>query len=283
VVTKAAEQRNKHQTLHEYEKMIMETIEESQILILEKVVRLALCGKDIEKKSMDLLKDIYFMKDVSYLGLLRFVYVPSLERNAPSEHAEEQWIASGLREIKMNRAYPMYYIKEGEDWLFFVPADEKPFLQKLQEELNKAEKENITVLADSPSEFHQLQAIYMKLFDRLNQEYKEWGKLNQLHTLISEALKLIHDHYMDNLTLEKVSDAIHVSPAYFSRLFLKETGITFIDYLTKYRIDRARHLLLHTDLRTYEIAEKVGYKNSKYFLKVFKKWVGTTPGEFRGR
>jgi two-component system response regulator YesN len=280
---KAAEDLNKHQSIQEYEKMIMETIEESQILILEKVVRLSLYGKDIEQKSKEMLKNVYFIEEAFYLGLLRFVHDKSLEQNLPSEHVQEQRIGSCVEKMNMKQTHPIYYVKEGENWLFFLPPDEMLLLQKLQEELNKTDTGTITVLVDSPCTFNQLQKVYIELFERLNMECKEWEKMNQFHTLISEALKLIHDNYMENLTLEKVSATIHVSPAYFSRLFQKETGITFIDYLTKYRINKAQYLLLHTDMRTYEIAEKVGYKNSKYFLKVFKKWVGTTPGEFRSR
>ena len=86
---------------------------------------------------------------------------------------------------------------------------------------------------------------------------------------------------MDELTLETMSEQVHVSTAYFSRLFQKETGVTFTAYLTNLRLQQAKHLLLHSELPVYEIAERAGYRNTRYFMKLFKETVGYTPTEFR--
>lgn len=70
-------------------------------------------------------------------------------------------------------------------------------------------------------------------------------------------------------------------PDYLSRLFKKETGKNFVDYLTDHRIERAKALIVTSDLKNYEIADHVGYDDYRYFSQVFKKKTGMTIGEYR--
>ena len=68
---------------------------------------------------------------------------------------------------------------------------------------------------------------------------------------------------------------------YLSNLFKKETGISFSDYVNLQRIKKAQELLTETHLRTYQIAQQVGFQDESYFSRVFKKIVGMRPGEYR--
>ncbi len=72
-----------------------------------------------------------------------------------------------------------------------------------------------------------------------------------------------------------------MSVSYFSALFKEATGVTFVDYLTSLRIDKAKELLKNTSKKTYEIAEEVGYNDAHYFSLVFKKRTGTTATTYR--
>lgn len=101
------------------------------------------------------------------------------------------------------------------------------------------------------------------------------------HALVRQAIRYIREQYTDELTLEALSGQVHVSPSYFSRLFQKETGKTFTEYLTGIRLQQARRLLLDTDHPVYDVAEKSGYRNARYFLKLFKETYGMTPTEYR--
>lgn len=73
-----------------------------------------------------------------------------------------------------------------------------------------------------------------------------------------------------------------MSPAYFSTLFKRETGQSYVNYLTEVRLQKAEELLEKTDDKTYEIAQKVGYQEQNYFSYVFKKRYGVSPTKYRG-
>ena len=81
--------------------------------------------------------------------------------------------------------------------------------------------------------------------------------------------------------MESVCKSLSVSTAYFSTVFKKETGKTFINYLTEYRMEQALDLLLNQDEKTYVIAEKVGYSDPNYFSYAFKKQFGMSPSKYK--
>ncbi len=101
--------------------------------------------------------------------------------------------------------------------------------------------------------------------------------------LITEnAKRFISEHYSDvSLTVDRVCGELNVSPAYFSALFKKETGMSFVTYLTKIRMEQALNLLNSTDEKSYIIAGMVGYDEPNYFSYVFKKYYGVSPSKYR--
>lgn len=98
---------------------------------------------------------------------------------------------------------------------------------------------------------------------------------------ISFILQYMEQHYDENITLKSAADRIYMNASYFSTLFRKKTGITFVHYLQKLRIERAKELLLDPQYKIYEVAVKVGFVDEKYFFKVFKNCEGVTPNEYR--
>ena len=86
---------------------------------------------------------------------------------------------------------------------------------------------------------------------------------------------------MNNLTLKGLGDKYYVNSAYLGQLFHKRYGCSFKDYLNNYRIEKAVELLRKTDMKTYEIANAVGYKDVDYFVNKFIAVKGCTPAKFR--
>ncbi len=106
---------------------------------------------------------------------------------------------------------------------------------------------------------------------------------NTTKQTVEKARQYIMDNYQDpDLSVEQICRYLHMSPAYFSTMFKKATGQTYINYLTEVRLNKAVELLNMTDDKTYVIASKVGYQEQNYFSYVFKKKFGVSPTKFRG-
>ncbi len=100
-------------------------------------------------------------------------------------------------------------------------------------------------------------------------------------TLLGDAAAYISQHLGDQLTLETVSQAVHISPYYLSHLFKDEMGATFVEFVTKQRVAEAKRRLRGTDDSVTEIAFSLGYVDAGYFIKVFRRATGTTPLQYR--
>lgn len=139
--------------------------------------------------------------------------------------------------------------------------------------------------------------IFIEMY-KLNdiQEVKEWftgiclnitGYISRerqdvCKLLVKRAKDYIQNNYFDSeMTIDKVCKYIHISPAYFSTIFKKETKLTFVNYLTNIRMQAAKELLRSTNLKTFQIAEKVGYSEPNYFSYCFKKNLNVSPSDYR--
>ena len=99
---------------------------------------------------------------------------------------------------------------------------------------------------------------------------------------VTRARLYLEERYSDpNLMLQDVAEAVHLSQSHLSTIFAQETGLTFTQYLTGLRITRARELLETTEMKSFQIAEAVGYNDAHYFSYMFKRNTGLTPGEYR--
>lgn len=99
---------------------------------------------------------------------------------------------------------------------------------------------------------------------------------------VTEACNYVALRLGSRITLDEVAAHLHLNPSYFSRLFKKETGMTFIEYVTKQKMERAKELLDGTRFSVGDICEQLGYDNQSYFIKTFKLHTGQTPVGYRG-
>lgn len=105
---------------------------------------------------------------------------------------------------------------------------------------------------------------------------------NTCKLLLQKAMLYINENYGDpNMSINMVSNHLHISPSYMSLIFKKETGATFSDYIVGVRLEAAKEFLKNTNLKTAEIAEKIGYSDPHYFSYFFKKNFGMSPREYR--
>lgn len=102
-------------------------------------------------------------------------------------------------------------------------------------------------------------------------------------SLIEKIKDYIAQHYGDDLTLEALSDVFAMNPTYFSSFFHQKTGIKYKDYLTRIRITEAKRLLMQSDLKVYEVSQRVGFSDVRYFSQVFLKSTGVLPKDYKSR
>ena len=105
--------------------------------------------------------------------------------------------------------------------------------------------------------------------------------IHEEHSVIDFILEYIHQHYAEDITRTDLSDLVYLNPDYMARLFKKQTGKSIVNYITDYRMQKAKELLNSPDIPIGTVASKVGYGNYSYFSKLFKDITGLTPNEYR--
>ena len=101
--------------------------------------------------------------------------------------------------------------------------------------------------------------------------------------VIRRAKEFINEHQTEDLTLGQVAKAVNTSTFYFCKMFKKATSINFTDYLSRVRIEKSKNLLLNPNLRVSEIAFEVGFQSLTHFNRVFKRILGQSPTDYRGK
>ena len=108
------------------------------------------------------------------------------------------------------------------------------------------------------------------------------GRLDSTKKLAEDAKQYIADHYGEStLSVDEICSHLGVGTSYFSSVFKRETGVSFVTYLTQTRMNEAQRLLDTTDEKSYIIAGMVGYEEPNYFSYVFKKHFGVSPSKYR--
>ncbi len=107
------------------------------------------------------------------------------------------------------------------------------------------------------------------------------GESLSISKTLKPAIEYIYNHKSENISMEDMANLCHVSTSYFSRLFSKEIGEKFSTYIPKLKMKWAKSLLEETDMHINEISEELGFSESGYFIKIFKKHEGVTPAIYR--
>lgn len=110
---------------------------------------------------------------------------------------------------------------------------------------------------------------------------QEEGGLKRLDVLVEMAEEYVRNNYMREISVEEVARAIHYSEPYFCKMFKQQCGRNFMAYLTEYRMEAAKKLLMQPKFSIKEIGNRIGYPDSSYFARVFRRMVGISPSQYR--
>lgn len=230
-------------------------------------------------------------------GQQRAISIQDLEYgNVSDEHSYNEWERKLLRAIRSAEREHVFRTIEG--WLasmrecgLSVMRGQAAIYKMIAALINLAADTGIDedkVFGEDPfspiSRFktvHEVQAWLEKLCSAVVHELSQ-KRSDVMLCQMQEAEAYIREHYsQENLSLSDVCSHIHMSISYFSAQFKQHTGKTFVEYLTDVRLERAKELLSFHDMKTYEIAESVGYSDPQYFSVIFKRHVGVSPKQYR--
>ena len=129
---------------------------------------------------------------------------------------------------------------------------------------------------------HMLMTILSLIFQKTEHSAKRPPVRPHPHDELCINVKtFIHEHYLDDISLQTISNAVCISPYYMSRVFKKETGFSPMEYVERLRLGQAQVLLIHTDIQIIEIAHQTGYNNLSTFNYAFSKLFGMSPKKFK--
>ena len=155
------------------------------------------------------------------------------------------------------------------------PSDPAEIFEAVNKAKLQIEQQNL-IMSEQSSLMRQVKENQMALFDKLLPD--EEMLTNET---VKRLIQYLKSHYSETITLGSASEIVHLCPVYLSRLVKKETGNTFLEILTRVRMEQACNMLRDPNNKVYEIALAVGIKDSKYFSQIFKRYYGMTPVEFR--
>jgi AraC-like DNA-binding protein len=126
----------------------------------------------------------------------------------------------------------------------------------------------------------QQRVLFQELLLTIIQDFRSQTITGDSKKAIEGTIEYMVDHYNHPITLSDLANIAGLSTSHYSRLFKKYIGLSPIDYLTHLRIDRAKELLVLSDVRIKEVSQNVGYVDELYFSRIFKRIVGVSPSQF---
>lgn len=189
-------------------------------------------------------------------------------------------LAAKVREIKQYIGDQKYPVESVKSWLLKMVMELELKYVVMQNFVSNFNSER---LQRSIQEFETLEQLMEWLEEFLKDKILMLSSMwkQNVRKEIAEAKRYVMNHIGEKVGMEEMAKRLGLNPTHFSRLFRLETGLTFIEYVTRVKMEQARDLLNQTNLTIVEIAEQLGYDNVSYFIKLFRNFSGMTPAEFR--
>ncbi|MDQ0300521.1 two-component system response regulator YesN [Salibacterium salarium] len=191
------------------------------------------------------------------------------------EKAAEQWVQSWMEYIKQQAYHP----EQIKSWIHKILTDIELKYQSLQHYSDKSS----SVLYSEIYILRHMIELDSYLRNYIRQKIIQAANIRESSDRreIWDAKKYVDTHLDQKITMEGAANHLHLNPSHFSRLFKQETGETFVEYTTNKKMEQAAHDLLHTNHTVDDIALSIGYDNTSYFTKLFKKFSGCSPKQYR--
>lgn len=297
---------------------LKEIIQEVEIKIKDNEKNHKILSKSIEVLKKDFFKYILFSnKDINYKTdklLLESIQLDEdyiykmivIEKKENNTGIFKDFISVILDKYKKIE-YAIFYYEDSIYIIFYFNGKQYSNINIMSEDIEKETEIFINnnskvFILENTEKVWKLREYYKlvkKLKENMNYDnnskkyfISESSKLSEIlndnsnHSnaiAINLAKQYIINNFNKNITLKDVADEVFLSQNYLSELFKKEIGEGFHDFLSNYRIKKAKEILLTTNLKIYEVAQNVGYNDSITFGRAFKKIAGTTPNNFRNK
>ena len=230
----------------------------------------------------------YFIKDKCYAlktGSMVFIneydiHYTAARANSSYERMVINFKKDYLKDVFANCDIDLFACFKKDVNIIEFDASEQQFIERLLSNMLTEFQEN----KNGSQEY--LKACLVQILITINRKCQntpdaEVGYINSTHKTISEISGYINNNYSEDITLKTIADKFFISPCYFSRVYKKFTGLSFIDYLNSVRIKEAQKLLRNSNFSIINISEKVGFKNQTHFGRIFKKISGVSPLDYR--
>lgn len=193
--------------------------------------------------------------------------------------AKRNQVAETLRELEENLYYSTEEIPKIKLFLTDLYLTIKEKISHLYHNANIPFPGNGDII-DYISSRYYLYEIILYFTEQFEMIMRSIGNPSS-DSVMDDIIHYIKHNYMDNIKLENIAPLFGYNSSYLGKIFNKKVGVGFNVFIDKVRINHSKDLLINTDLKVYEIAEKVGYRNVDYFHTKFKKYVQESPAEFR--
>ncbi len=135
--------------------------------------------------------------------------------------------------------------------------------------------------ADKSTSAEEIIDMLGEMFTDFAERMKEIRKNNATSIHIRKCINYIYDHLADKLTVVSVAEYLNIDPSYLSKLFVKETGISFRKFIINTKISVAKNMIMNSKLNFLEISVSLGFSSQSAFISAFKQVTGDTPTQFR--
>ena len=208
------------------------------------------------------------IKELSPDIVLADIMMPLMDGIEMIRQAQE---TCDFKAIIMTRYADFEYAKQaielGVSAYLMKPVDEEELKKNIEKVITEIEKDNqLRQLSSRSKNGDDVDALFIK--SEGDNDY------------IQEVLKATKERYAEKISIETFSEELGVSASYLSRKFKEATGLTYLDFLNKYRVQQAIKLLEKGTYKVYEVSEMTGFSDYKYFSTVFKKYTDRSPSDF---